>query len=647
MKKTYITEKASLEERSDRAVDDDEIDLMELARALWRGKWVIGLSILVALVLAGHHVFNVAVPQYRSDPQLVLEMRSKPVVDIESFISGTSTEQAALNTEVEILLSRRILAQVVDVLDLVEDPEFNAALRPPSQVATLKDRLLAWTNSEAEEPDAGGATAQEPPAGRPDEGDGSAGTASTPSRDRAISALRNALTASVRQNTYVFTISATTRDPVKSADIVNTLSDVYIQDQIAVKFEATEQAVSWLSTRVTELEEQLREREEALKSATAETDLISPEALESQNLQAKDLRDRLAEMRDRVAQVQSTASRLRDLQARQNRAETAEAANDPALQQLLQDIRDGDEEARRLFDQRLDTLVARTEAEHERLRNQAGALASSYASLQERIDRQSTDLVRIRQMQGEVEATRTLYETFVTRLKETTVQRGLQQADSRVLSDAIPGGQVAPRPARIFALAIMLGAMVGAGFVLLRQFLNTTFRTTDQLEAATGIAVLGQIPKIPIKSRDKLIGYLKDKPTSAAVEAIRNLRTSVLLSDVDAPPKVVMSTSSIPGEGKTTQAIALAQNMAGLGKKVLLIEGDIRRRAFSKYFRTHSDKGIVSALTGEVPLNEAVFFDEEIGSDVLMGEQSKVNAADIFSSERFRTFLARARETYD
>ena len=340
-------------------------------------------------------------------------------------------------------------------------------------------------------------------------------------------------------------------------------------------------------------------------------------------------------------------TRLRELRAEGDRAAIVEATGDSALRQLLASVRDGEPDAAAMFDQRVDALMADARDRRDRMRGQAEALASSYRDLQDRIDRQSEDLVRIEQMAREVEATRTLYDTFLARLKETTIQRGLQQADSRVLSDAIPGKKVAPRTSLILALSLVLGLMGGAAVVLVRQFLHNTFRTAEDLEAATGLPVLGQVPRMPFKARNDLIGYLQDKPTSAAAEAIRNLRTSLLLSDIDKPPKVIMSTSSLPGEGKTTQAVALTQNLAGLGKKVLLIEGDIRRRMLNEYFSDVPDGGIVTALSGDVALHEVVFHDDRLEADVLMGEKTRVNAADLFSSDRFRDFVVRAREAYD
>ena len=606
-------------------VDDDEIDLMELFRALWRGRWLIAVVALVALVAGGFYAFGVAEPQYRSSAKLTVEVRTNQVVDIESVMSGVSTETAALNTEIEIMLSRRVLGRLVDEMGLTGDPEFNPELREPSALSGAVKALKGLVSGGAET----GVRVEKSP------------------RDKTIDALREALSASIQRDTYVFTISATTGDAQKSAEIVNTLAQTYVEEQIAVKFEATEQAVDWLSTRVAELETDLREREDTLKQARAATDLISPVALEGLNVQAKDLRERLAEMRTRADAARDDAARLRALREAGDRAAIVEETGNPALRRLLVAIQSGDGGAAALFEQQLDTLVATAGEAYERLRGQADALAESYQNIQERIDRQSADLVRIEQMAREVEATRTLYDTFLTRLKETTIQRGLQQADSRVLSDAIIGEKVAPRTALVLALSLVLGLMAGAAIVLIRQFLHNTFRSAEEIEAATGMPVLGQIPRMPFKERTDLIGYLRDKPTSAPAEAIRNLRTSLLLSDIDNPPKVIMSTSALPGEGKTTQAVALAQNLSGLGKKVLLIEGVIRRRTLNEYFSDVPKGGILTALSGEVPLHEVVFHDDRLGTDVLMGEKSSANAADLFSSDRFASFVTRAREAYD
>jgi capsular exopolysaccharide synthesis family protein len=147
-----------------------------------------------------------------------------------------------------------------------------------------------------------------------------------------------------------------------------------------------------------------------------------------------------------------------------------------------------------------------------------------------------------------------------------------------------------------------------------------------------------------------MIEYLRNKPTSAMAEAIRNLRTSVTLANPKNPPQLIMITSSIPGEGKTTVAVSLALNLAGLGKRVLLIDGDIRRNTLSQYF--HSESGveqhnIVNILEGDTNISDAVLRLPETGIDVLMSEKSDTNAADIFASEAFGRFVGDLRDRYD
>jgi len=162
---------------------DDDIDLMELFRALWRGKWIVVLVTALAVVAGGYYALGLARPAYRSSAELTLEVRTNQVVDIESVISGVSTETAALNTEAEIILSRRLLGKLVDDLALVEDPEFNPGMKPASLPERMRSQmtelLSGLLGSGAEQ---GAATPESP-------------------RNEAIKRVREALSASVRRDT--------------------------------------------------------------------------------------------------------------------------------------------------------------------------------------------------------------------------------------------------------------------------------------------------------------------------------------------------------------------------------------------------------------------------------------------------------------
>ncbi|MBL4767808.1 MAG: polysaccharide biosynthesis tyrosine autokinase [Rhodobacteraceae bacterium] len=607
----------------------EETDLMQLFGTLWRGKWVIMFYALLIAVVGGYYAYKVAVPKYAATTMLALQLRTENIVDLESVISGASSDSAALNTELEVIRSRGLIEQLVTRLNLLEDPEFNVVLQPEPEfsldIGIVKIRALVGLPAPEMPPHSQEAILNE-----------------------TVRAVRDVISATNLRATYIFNIGVKTESAQKSAMMANTLAGLYISDQIAVKFQATENAVNWLSERVTSLENELRVKERAIKDLRARSEHISPEALDVLSRQGKDVRDRLTETQAAMGAAQVRLANMQELQEAGDVLAMATGSNDLALNRLFRDMDTGGEKARRLFSARYDLLLARVQSNVDRVKHQVAALEASSVRSKERIEKQSAALIQLEQMERETEATSVLYETFLTRLKETTVQRGLQQADSRVLSAATPPQRsVEPRKTLILAMSIILGCLLGIGIVMLRQLVHNGFRTAEELETATGMAVLGQIPRLPIRKRNALIKYLKDKPTSAASEAIRNLRTSVLLSDIDNPPQVIMSTSSIPGEGKTTQAIALAQNLSGLGKRVLLIEGDIRRQTFTEYFDFSPKNGILTALSDDVALKDVVSWDERMGCDVLMGEKSNVNAADIFSSDRFLEFLKKVRSAYD
>lgn len=602
--------------------EDDVIDLSTLLGALWRGKVYVLAAVLAAALLSGVYVYILATPMYRATAVVMLNNREEQVVDLGNVVGGLTADSTVVNTEVEVLKSRILLGKVVDKLDLTEDPEFNASLQNPSMVSRVKEALKAVLLPSPFV-------------------DSLANPAST--RDLTVSALHNAIAISSISRSLVFEVTVETMDREKSARIANTLVDLYILNQLEVKFEATEQATTWLTERVTDLQISLENAEEKVKDFRASTSLVSTEALRGLEVQVKDMRERI----DNTQAAQEAAeTRLAALRAAETPEQRAEVTNDLQLQRMLSRV--GEPAIAESFETRFETLLARAENDIARHKSQLATLRESLTTLEDQIDRQSQDLITLQQLTREAEASRLLYEYFLSRLKETSAQQGVQQADSRIISPAVvPGAAASPRKTMILAMSMILGLIVGAAFVLLRESRHRAFRNAEQLETATGYAAIGQIPLIPAKRRKDAISYLKEKPSSAAAEAIRNLRTSVMLSNVDTPPKLIMTCSAVSGEGKTTVALSLAQNFAAMGKKVLLIEGDIRRRVFGQYLQTDRTEGIVSVLSGTRTFDDVVVHSELLGADVLLGDKGQSNAADIFSSERFSSLLEELRNRYD
>ncbi|RWR44269.1 polysaccharide biosynthesis tyrosine autokinase [Sinirhodobacter ferrireducens] len=587
---------------------DDAIDLAQLVQSLRAGWRVIAAVTVLMIGLGLIYAYGLATPIYTAQSVVVLDTRKNQVVDLQGVMSGITGDSDELNTEVEVLRSRGLAEKVVDETNLAADPEFNTALRPPSLRARLKWLFGAQIQTET-------------------------------SKAGVVDALLDHLSVRNVPSSYVFEIAVQSQDPQKAAMIADAIAKRYILNQIEVKFDATEQATAWLTNRVAELKSDLEAAEEKVKSFNSATTLVSPEMLASLEVQLKDIRERIEQGKAQEVAAQTRVAALKAADTPEARLAAAQDA------QLIRQEPGGAE-----FDARFAQVLARAELDAARATDQRSALERSQETLGRQIAKQGDDMIQLQQLTREAEASRTLYEYFLGRLKETSAQQGIQQADSRVLSMAvIPSIPTAPRKSLIIAMCVALGMFAGVGLVLVREALNSGFRTARQLEEETGVAVMGQIPVIPGKERAEILAYLASKTSSAAVEAVRNLRTSVLLSNVDHPPQVIVSTSSIPGEGKTTNSLALAMNLVGIGKSVLLIEGDIRRNTLGQYFSAQGQKtkGLVSVLSGEATLEEAILRPAELGISVIMGERSAINAADLFMSDAWHEFIRKARSLYD
>ncbi|VDC33981.1 GumC family protein [Pseudogemmobacter humi] len=611
-------------EAPEATASDDTIDLLALFRTLWREKLIVSGAALLCMILAGIYAWRVAVPLYSANAVVMLDARENSGMGLSAILGGLSTDSSTVNTEVQVLRGRTLIGRVVDDLDLTADPEFNGALQPEGLGLRLRRSI--------------GLSPEAPV--RPPEEEAALQRAAT------IGALLDQVTISNIPNSLVFQIAVTTESAAKSATIADTIARLYIDDQMRVRFEATEAAIDWLSGQVIVMRKNVDEAEAAVREFRATTSVTDIESLGALDRQLKETRRRIelqaqqaADLRLRVAQIGEAADPMAK----------AVVSGDETLIRLAGQIAAGDAEAARSFDAALVRITAQARQDLQRIEAQDIPLRESEKKLAADFEKQSRDLVTLDQLMREAEANQLLYDQFQTQLKETLAQQGIQRPDSRILSQAvIPDAPSAPRKSLILAMSMVLGLMLGTGIVLFREMTANRIRSSQELEALTGQSVFAQVPKIEGRGRRDVLDYLARNPASAAAEAIRNLRVSILLSSAGKPPQVIMLTSSVPGEGKTTTTLALAQNMTALGRKVLVLEGDVRLSPLNEYFDgIAKDKpGIGEVIEGRVRLRDAVQNIAGIG-DVLPESKIKINAADLFSSERFAAMIAEARGLYD
>lgn len=601
----------------------DEIDLLALLGVLWRGKLWIVLCAVVCVALALFYGTRVAVPMYPARVTLALGGQQQQVIgDIDSIFAGADTSPNAMNTEFEVLRSRNLVGRLVDEMTLTEDPEFNPFLAEPGLVARLR---MTWTDWEPTPPDPNRL------------------------RDEVIDRVISRISISSIRQSMVFNLEILTSDPLKSVEMANALAEIYVDNQIQQKLDDVTRGIEFLSRRTAELEASVEDREQELARRMEQSDVIDADLLQAQNIQLRDLRSRVEDAQVRLAEDQALRTAIEESEDFEALVTFLESTRDTRFLGIVQRYRSGriGQDAAEVA---LTGIAADVDNDIRRTQIQLTSMQASADELALQLATQSDELIAIQQLEREVEASRLLYETFLTRLQEASIQQGLETADSSVLSTAVPRPATSPRIAQLMAMALVFGGMIGAAIVLVREWRFAGFRTTDDLRNLSNRPVLGALPAMAVRARKDVLKSLRDKPNSVFAEAVRNLRTSILMVNPDKEPQVILVTSAIPGEGKTTLSLSLSRYLGSLeDRRVLLLEADIRRQTLRAYVEDDRPDGtkLLDVLLGKTRLEDVDLLYQDLGIEVLMGSGGDFNAADLFESRRFSDLITRLRDTYD
>ena len=642
-----------------------EFELREFFRKLWRRKAVIMGTVVLLFVAAAIILFQIP-PKYETQVQVLIESRNSSMVNIEELVAGRGVDTETIESEIEVIKSRRLAEKVIDQLRLYADPEFNPALRPKGFFDNALDIRSYF----------------------PDEWtaillDGHSNRELTETEIRArervvvVDEFLSRLTVARQGFSRVISIGFSSENPDRAAQVANKIADDYILDQLEAKFEATSRTTAWLNEKISGLREKVDASERAVEAYRKEAGLLQGTEGPLITQQISNLNAQLILAGAQRAEAEARLSQVQQLiRSSGGAGSAADVLDSPIVQALMQketEIRRKVVELSGQFGDRhpkmisgraeLADIQSKIESEVKKvvqtLRNEVGVARARESTLEESLERlklrlghSNTAEVRLRALERESEADKALLETFLARFEQKSAEQDIQsqRPDARVISRAdVPTVPSHPKKTIILALVLVASTILGVLLVFLLEQLDKGFRSGDQIERMTGMSILSLVPALPGfgKTRKLPPDYILDRPMSAYGEAVRGLYTSLLLSHVDSPPKTVVFTSAQSGEGKTTLALSLTRMLAKSGRKVILIDTDLRKPSVSAFLEIPNGPGLVELLAGEKKPEDVVRTDEPSGAHIITAGKFATNAADIVASDHMKRLIEGLAQSYD
>lgn len=638
---------------------DDVVDLSHYISIVNRTKWrILGLAFVITMLAA--LIALSMTPFYKATSSLLIESEETNVVSIEQVYGLDASKQEYFETQYEILKSRHIAEKVVDKLDLTNHPIFVEALtEAPSLFDTVKGQLRSVLSFLPQQ-NAVTFTEEE---------------LAAQYKDKVISLFSENLTVAPVVNTQVVKISHMSESAKLSALVANTVAEVYIENYLEAKFDMTSKATTWLNDSLQGLRLRLETSEQKLADFYEREQLVdldgvvglASEELQGISEQLLNAENRLKQSEIIYEQVQNFNGDISEL------AKMPEVVNHPSIQNVKQSELEAESKVSELskvygpkhqkmisaqaelasvqdtLNRQVRALISGITSEYQQTQQQVQRLRSAVNTAKQEFRKLSTLDSQRKILQREVDINQQLYNSFFTRLKETSEVEGFETANARVLDKAIaPMEPAKPKKGLIVAAAFIVSLGFGIFVAIVLDFLNSGIRSVDDVERKLGQRMMGLIPWQPHKKKEDLpLREFFGQDNHSFSEAIRTLRTSIQLLDLTGERKVIMVTSSIPKEGKTTVSTNLAFSLGQLGKTVL-IDADLRKPSVAKRFDLPGfQPGLVNLIAGTHGVEECITSDIKSGIDVITAGTAATNPQELLLSPAFKAVLTSLKKTYD
>ncbi len=622
-------------------------------------KWRIALFTFMVL-LASYFIVSSLTPQYKATATILIEKKESQVVPVDELYGLNSESDEYLATEFEVLKSRPLAEKVVRKLDLASEVTLvGEEVGSTPSMGGIKDKLLGMIGfGKSEEEITRVAEVEREIA-----------------RRELLKDYTERLSIFPLRKTQLVEVSFEAPTPMLARDIANAHAEAYIESDLEARLERTKTAASWLAGQVQGLRADLNQAKVELAAYLQAENIIdiNDDVTEIVSQELQELQGQLVGASSRLAEAQITRDQVRN--SGSNRESLPVVQQDQLAQKLKLDVvlaRQKRAELGKTFgpqhpkmlaaDSDLNSASSALRAQInkiiETVELKHNAALAEVSSLEQRIDdsrarfydrNQQSD--RYFELKSEVESAQRLFDLFFERTKETTETIDLQSAHARILSQAEdPLLPSKPKKAMLFLLAGLGSLLLAVLYYILRELFNTGIRDGEDVHQRIGLPLLGSLPIIKKNFiRPVVLNSMEEaersKDGAIFKEAVNTVRTGMMLDRVDQPHKIVMVTSTIAGEGKSTIAGHLAYSYSNVGR-TLLIDCDLRTRGVSNMFGMNkSDMGLRELLSAEALLEQCVIgVDNNL--DVLCANFTPLNPLKLISSPRFQSHIQEAAKKY-
>jgi polysaccharide biosynthesis transport protein len=592
--------------------------LLDYWRVVTKRGWVVLSCLLIVFTTVAIGTLKKR-PIYEGKVLVEINPEQPNVVNFQEVLQLTSVDiESYRETQYKVLQSRTLAERVVDDLKLFRYPEF------------YKGRLLFGLIER--DPD------KIPKATDPDLPDHSMDAY----RNTVSNFIDNISVSPVRRSNLV-ELSFYSEDAELAARVANRLANDYINQNLQVRWDETLKASEWLQGQLVGLRAKLEKSDDALQSYARANSIIFVE--EKQNL----VNERLKQLQEQYTRAQADCFQKKSMY---DLVQAGRVQDLPGTieNRLIQDLTEKLAESQRDYAEmiatvkpewpkaiakkkQIDTLQAALDRQKKNL---SQSIVDSYRTalanekyLEQALDEQKKIVndvaeksIQYNILKRDVDANKSLYEGLLTRMKEATVSAGVQASNVRIVDAAeVPKSPVKPRVFINLVLGFILGAALGVGLAFFQEYLDNTLKTADEVERLLRLPSLGLLPDYigngatDGKAEGDNLAIVSGggngdlapavQTGREATEAYRTLRTSILLS-ANPVPKMLLITSALPSEGKTTVTVNLGATLASLGSKVVIVDCDMRRPCCHQSTGVENKPGIVRCLTGHVPLADAI-----------------------------------------